>query len=285
MSRFNVQSLVALILTINLGLMSAAGPSIGVAQANGDFSIDGAKVTGNATLFEGSRVETGNAASRLQLGSGTKVQLASNSRGRVYRDHLILENGSGQFQAAKDYQVEVLSLRIAPAQGGSSAKVIVKNSNKVQVSALNGAVSVTNRKGILVANLMKGTALEFTPQEHPGAPAMSTMTGCLRKHEAHYLLTDETSNVTVELKGAELEKNVHHRIRITGTGQTGATPYAGATQLIQVSTLETLGGCKTHAFPAGAAIVAGIVVAGAAIGTAVAVHGGGGNTPLSPSAP
>src|SRR5690349_17265051 len=65
--RYSVQSLIAMILAVNLSLGMAASPAVGVVTAPGSFTIDHASIAGNATLFEGNRIETGKASSHLQL--------------------------------------------------------------------------------------------------------------------------------------------------------------------------------------------------------------------------
>jgi hypothetical protein len=47
--------------------LMAAPPSIGVIRSSGDFQVDGSTVSGNATLFEGSTVQTAAAQSKIQL--------------------------------------------------------------------------------------------------------------------------------------------------------------------------------------------------------------------------
>ena len=51
------------------------GPVIGIAVANGTFQVDNAQVTGNTTLFDGSKIETAESSSRLRLRDGTRVEL------------------------------------------------------------------------------------------------------------------------------------------------------------------------------------------------------------------
>ena len=86
MHRYTVQSLITLILVANLSLGMAAAPAVGVVTARGSFTIDDSRITGNATLFEGNKIQTGPASSQLQLNNGAKMQLAAESRGIVYRD-------------------------------------------------------------------------------------------------------------------------------------------------------------------------------------------------------
>src|SRR5882724_3952207 len=124
----------------------AAAPAVGIATARGSFTIDNSSIAGNATLFEGNRIETGRTSSQLQLNNGAKMQLAAESRGIVYRDRLVLERGSGR---AENYSVEALSLHIRPDGGNGSAQVSVADRGQVLVAALNGPVRVSAANGVL----------------------------------------------------------------------------------------------------------------------------------------
>src|SRR5580765_2198613 len=79
--------------------LSAAGSSVigmvssGPGQAG--ISIDGARVSGNATLFDGSVVAS-TGYSRLQLSSGARVDLGADSVVRVFANHVSLEGGSSE---------------------------------------------------------------------------------------------------------------------------------------------------------------------------------------------
>src|SRR6185295_14572584 len=60
--------------------LTAANGSIGIAVTNGGFQVDHARVSGNATLFDGSSVETAKAPSQLQLNDGVVMRLAADAR-------------------------------------------------------------------------------------------------------------------------------------------------------------------------------------------------------------
>ena len=77
-----------------LSYAEAGTVSIGTASARGDMRVDNNMVTDSATLFEGSVVETGQASADLHLGAGTEITMASSSRGTLYRDHLVLQQGA-----------------------------------------------------------------------------------------------------------------------------------------------------------------------------------------------
>jgi len=87
--------LIGIVAAAILGAAWAAGPAIGIATANGDFRVDRASVSGNATVLEGSLVETGLSGSQLRLYEGTGMRLGSDSRGKVFRDAWFLNKGGG----------------------------------------------------------------------------------------------------------------------------------------------------------------------------------------------
>lgn len=170
MHRFGVHSLVALLIAAPISVLSAATPGIGIAMSDGTLTINNARTAGNATLFEGNTIETGNASSRLQLNSGATLQLSSDARGTVYGDRLVLEKGATQV-GGSSYEVNARTLHIV----GSDARVSVMGKT-VEVAALTTPVRVSNAQGVLVANLEPGKALDFTPVQDAGAQAATTTT-------------------------------------------------------------------------------------------------------------
>ncbi len=161
--------------------------------------------------------------------------------------------------------------------GRSAARILLAGNTHVQVAAIAGSLRVLNSQGLLVAALEPGTALEFDPQA-TGEP--EKLTGCLRSIPGHFLVTDEITNVTVELSGAGLDRESGNRVEVTGAMDPTGAPVSGATQFVRVSGLKHLGkGCPTNkAAAAGAGGAAGKSAgAGKAIGlsaTALAVIGG-----------
>jgi hypothetical protein len=99
------------------------------------------------------------------------------------------------------------------------------------------------------------------------------------------VLTDETAAVTAELQGPGLDKYVGGCVEITGALVPSAQPVTGATQVIRVSKVKRCSKPAAAAAAGGAAgaagmavatkaVIVGIVVAGAATGTAVALTRG-----------
>jgi hypothetical protein len=245
-----LRAAMAVCLALQISIGSAASPAIGVATAKGSFNLDASKTAGNGTLFEGSTVETG----------GVRMTLDVGTRGKVYRDYLLLEKGTGQINGGADYRIRARSLQIEPSAGGQ-AKVTLTGANKVLVAALTAPVRVTNASGLVIAELSAGHAVEMEPQA-AGAAAPSTLSGCLVKKAGHYTLTDETAGITVELQGPGLEKEIGNKVEVTGAMDTSATPVSGASQVIRASQVKHLGK-RCSAKAAAAAGAAGAAGAGA----------------------
>lgn len=276
------EPVLSVLLALNLTLATAGPPVIGTIVAAGSFRVDDATVTGNATLFEGATVETRLAVSNLDLSSGTHVALWPESKGRVFGDHLILEKGSGEMAKAAGFHMEARTLRIQPETGHASARVMLEGNTRVQVAALEGSLRVLNSRGLLIAALAPGTALDFQPPASPQAGSEPwKMTGCLRVAAGHFLLTDDTTNVTAELEGDGLAAEGGNRVEITGALDPTGTPVSEATQVLRVSQVRRVGkGCpggKRAAAAAGAGGGAAKGAGGGVLGlsvTTIAIIGG-----------
>jgi len=269
--------------------LTAVPPSIGVVRSDGDFKVDGSTVRGNATLLEGSTVQTGGTQSRIQLSGGAEIVLSPASRVQVYRDHTVLQQGTQSVKNGERYRIDAATLRISLTDTHTLAEIVAKDSNRVSIAAREGSVDVRNGAGVLVATVRPGLALAFDTQAG-GTATASKMSGCLVTKGGKYLLTDSTTNVTVELQGSDAAKSAGHRVEITGLMVPDATPADGASQVIQVVTVDSVGaacgqlmrasrgqsgggaagaggGLSTGAI---AAIVAGVAVVGTVVGLGVA---------------
>ncbi len=213
----NVQLRTVIFAIFAVVLATAAAPPIGLAIANGDFTLDNQPVPGNATIFDGNTIETLGSASRVSLKTGTRIELAEGSRGVFHRDYLMLEKGITQVETSQPYRIQALSFKIVPVERAASARVSIMGPDSVRVAALTGTVRVSNREGVLVASLSPGRPLDFSPQAEAGAAAPSRLSGCLTKSEGRYWLKDETANVTTELKGGDVASRVGSQVEVLGT--------------------------------------------------------------------
>lgn len=138
----------------------AVSPTIGVASALGTFTVNDAKVEGNANVFEGSQIKTGTASSRVYLQGGADLTLGINSAGTFYKDHILLQQGATRVDGMNHYTVEAGSYRIQSAEPASEA-VIRLADGEVQIAALSGSLNVLNAKGALLTHIGAGTASSF----------------------------------------------------------------------------------------------------------------------------
>jgi hypothetical protein len=248
-------------------MATAAETPLGVVRARGDIRVDNATVSGNSTIFSGSVVETGDARSHITLNTGGRVVLISGTRAALYQDRFVLQKGATDIAAASALRIEAGQLRIS-APANSRLQVGMNGTDEVQVAAVSGQAEVRNSSGILIARVLQGEGVRLRGQDAPGSS--SKLSGTLSRRNGRFFLTDETSRVTVELRGTGLERVVGSKIQVTGQTMSGVTPAAGASHVVSVSEFNVVGGAASGA--AGKAAAAGMK-AGLSKG-AIAVIGG-----------
>ncbi len=110
-----------------------------------------------------------------------------------------------------------------------------------------------------------------------GADTPAKYTGVVREENGKFFLTDETTNVTVELRGKNLAKLKGKHVTVTGSVLAGEAAAAGAAAVVSVSSATTVAaaaGAGAAAAGAGAATAGGISAGTiAVVGGAVAVGG------------
>ena len=187
---------------LSLSCSFAATPTIGVASALGTFSVNDAKVEGNANIFNGSQIKTDQAASQVYLQNGAALTLATYSAGTLYKDHVVLQQGSAKVDGINGYSIQAGNLRIRGAEALSQAVVRLQGS-RVQVAALTGSIEVLTARGALLSRVNAGHASEF---ENNGSPATGGQSGATAGQSGATAQTGATS-------GAEQA----HRTRIHET--------------------------------------------------------------------
>jgi hypothetical protein len=255
----------------SLVIASASPPVIGVARSRGAFLINHASVPGSATIRDGTSVETMDTSSNLSLNGGEKVLLASGSSATIHQDRLILDRGTAELSGSSLYQIETANLHITPSSTGATIRVVVEPTDRVNIAAVSGTAEVRNLQGMLVANILSGTAL----QVRAANPSAVRLTGIIRTAGGKYFLTDETNKVRVELRGSNLKNLVGKHVQVTGSVQSGATPAAGASQVVTVAqaTIVNAAGAAGGA-AAGAAVSHGLSTAAIAVIGGAAATGG-----------
>jgi hypothetical protein len=221
---------------------TAASPAIGIVTASGHFTLDQSQVWGNATVFEGSVVETGSASSEVALRNGAKLQLAKDSRARILADRVVIEKGIGQISAPESFEVNAANLRIH-----STGRLRVNMGQTVEIASLAGSARVSSASGMLLAAIPAGRTMGFSPQAANGTV---TRTGCLLFKDNHYIMQDENTQEVVELSGGQnLGAQVGNRVEITGAASSAKPAVSIATLIVNVAAMtpKSSGGCLSVA--------------------------------------
>jgi hypothetical protein len=261
---------VAAIIMCMLSYASAGTVSIGTVNARGEMRVDSNNVQGNATLFDGSVVETGQATADLLLNKGinkgVEIKLSTSSRGTLYSDHLVLQQGESELAASSQFELQANGLRVTPNEANSRGVVSLKAGNTVEVASLNGSFGVTNAHGVLLANVRPGRVVSFAMQAKANPNAFSG-SGLVSFENGTYFLTT-TENVKYVLTCKDVRKFVGEKVvfvygSIEGTpGQAGGSLCVKSMELNGQSGLGLSNGTKW--------LIAGIAVAGG-VGAAVAI--------------
>jgi len=256
------------VLMCTLSYAAAGTVSIGTASARGDMRVDSYMVTGNATLFDGSVVETGKATADLRLNKGTEITMGAGSRGTLYRDRLVLERGASELSASTPFQVQAIGLRVVASEANSRGSVVMVSGNTVEVAALTGSFGITNSEGLTLASVRPGHPLSFAIDAGQTAtvPAVKSeikVTGTIGKLEDG-TFTITFNGTTYQVVGKDLTSLVGQTAKLHGTVlgslsqgiTTGQTPADGLPLVFQLSGKN-----------------GGVLATGAAAGTAGAVAG------------
>jgi hypothetical protein len=256
---------VVTVLMCMLSYAAAGTVSIGSVSARGDIRVDSYMVKGNATLFDGSVVETGQATADLRLDKGTEITMSTGSRGTLYRDRLVLQQGESELAANSSFQLEANGLRMTPNGPNSRGVVSLKAGSTVEVAVLTGSFGVTNDQGVLLASVRPGQTISFAMQAG-GVPTSFSGTGMVSYENGHYYLTSDV-NVKYELTCKDFKKYVGTKVVII-SGIVQAPAAAGAASTICVRSLEING--ATGMSTTTKLIIDGVVVAaGGGIGVGI----------------
>ncbi len=259
------------IILFSLSCASASGGSkpIGTVSARGDLRIDGSPVTSNATLFDGTAVETSQATATLQLVNGAEVKLATNSRGVVYSDHLVLLQGRSQLKTSgSHFLLEADGLSVAPGGANTLGVVALSPANTVEVAAVKGDLRVTEDSDLAVAEVVTGAAMLFHPMQQAaapeGSPFLNAVEGLVSEADGIYFLTTVSGSKYQLITGKELRKYNNKKVVVSGFLQAGAATSDQTQLLVTEIDFNGAGGSGSNKALIGILIVGG--GAGAAIG-------------------
>lgn len=253
---------VAIVILSMLAFAEAGTVSIGTASARGDLRVDSYMVKGNATLFNGSVIETGQASADLRLSKGTEITMSASSRGTLYGDHLVLQQGESELATSSQFQLDAKGLRVTANQPNSRVVVSMRPGNTVEVAALTGSFGVTNDHGALLASVHPGIPVSFAMQAGSDSSSI-TVTGTVSFEDGHFFLTVADTGAKYELTGKDLKKVIGKTITVSGPVVSGATLPAGVTSEIDVSNSKVAG--------AGLLSTQGWIITGVAVGAGVGI--------------
>jgi hypothetical protein len=261
---------VAAIILCMLSYASAGTVSIGTVNVRGEMRVDSNNVKGNATLFDGSVVETGQATADLLLNKGlnkgVEIKLSTGSRGTLYNDHLVLQQGESELAASSQFELQANGLRVKPNEANSRGVISLKSGDTVEVASLSGSFGVTNDHGVLLANVRPGRVVSFAMQAKAN-PNVFSGTGLVSFENGTYYLTTEES-VKYVLTCKDVHRFVNNKVVISGTLE-GAPGQAGGS--LCVKSMEINGQSGLGLSDGTKWLIGGIVVAGG-VGAALAIH-------------
>jgi len=185
----------------------AASPSIGSATTRGETRIDNHQVRGGGTVFDGSVVETGQSISSgvdLRLASSAEVTLDRDSRGTLYRDHLVLERGTARLGATGSFRVQANGLEVVPAEADTSGIVSIDPANSVTVEAKNGTLEIRDSAGAGVARVRPGHPLKFSSLNDKSSAEVSER-GTVSAENGRYYLNASETGMKFEVKGDNVQ--------------------------------------------------------------------------------
>jgi hypothetical protein len=251
-------------LSVSSELSPAAQRHIGVAVSQTVFGLNGLRVPGNATVYEGDALETTTSVCRVYLNNGEWGIFSKGSRCHLFARHVDIEAGSGRIFG---YAATARGLSVRPDTGATGTVSVT--GKIVEVAALTGNLHVYNSRGTIIANLAPGRILNLEPgsEEQSGTYSLS---GCVVEVKGKSLMTDPTTNVTVELRGTKIPAG--HPAKITGIALPDAQPVPGTDRVIRIQKFTQLPGTCPSAsvLASGAAAGVSASAAGIAVGTASA---------------
>jgi hypothetical protein len=258
---------VAAVLLCMLSYAEAGTVSIGTVSARGNMRVDSYTVQGNATLFDGSVIETGQATANLRLTKGAEITMSTGSKGTLYSDHLVLQQGESELAASAPFQLQANGLHVTANEPNARAVVSLKPDNTVEVASLSGSFGVTSEHGVLLANVHPGRVVSFAMQAGAGANPMTFSGVGLVSFEngTYYLTTDEDVKYVLTCKDAH--RFIGDKVAVLGT-ISGAAGQTGASLCVKTMDINGGGGGLSTTSKW---IIAGVIVgAGTGLGIALA---------------
>jgi hypothetical protein len=235
--------------------------------------INGYPVWSNGTLFDGTAVETSQATATLQLVNGTQIKLATDSRGLVYSDHLVLLQGKSELKTSgAQFLVEADGLSVAPGAPNTLGIVTLSPANTVEVAAVTGQLRVTQKSDLAVAQVVTGAAMSFHPMQAAAAPEgsnfLNAVEGLVSDTNGIYFLATVSGSKYQLVTGKELRKFNNKKVVVSGFLQAGAEASEPTQLLVTSIDFNGAGG------PSSKKVLIGVAVAGGGAAAAIAIAEG-----------
>lgn len=266
---------VAAILLCMLSYAAAGTVSIGTASARGDIRVDNYPVAGNATLFNGSVVETEQATADLRMNKGTKITLSSGSRGTLYSDHLVLQKGESELAASDSFQLQANGMHVIPNEPNARGVVTIRDGKTIEVASLSGSFGVSSEHGVMLANVHPGRTVSFAMQDGANPSEFYGVGLVTFENGTYYLTTDEDVKYVLTCKDSH--RYVGDKVVVSGTIQGGTGQPGSVGTMLCVKSMDINGG--NGGLSRGTKwLIAGILVGGGAA-AAIALAGRGSKKP------
>jgi hypothetical protein len=180
--------------------------SVGTASVRGNIRVDGNQITTDATLFDGSTVETTAVSATLYIDTHSVIMMDTGTRSIVHENYVKLEQGKIDVKPVCGFVVEVDRVRVTPNSTTAHGVIYISNSS-VSVMALHGEFLVLDDHGRVLSELHSGSSKSFgTGEVEPLAQAIHV--GNLSILDHHHLLTSfaPDTDVTYELQGRHADR-------------------------------------------------------------------------------
>lgn len=275
-----------------ISTVSAAPENIGLLMTTGKVQVDGEPVPGNAAVFSGNRIASGDGIANLRFADGTSAVMRPDAQMTIYREHSVMVRGVTMQRGADKHPVIADGLRISGRTPNAAVLVGVKDESHFEVAAEGGELEVRTPTGNLIARVVPGKNLGFTISKAPDEAQGNTVLLCGRLG-GNDQLTDNITSVTYLLQSPTSLGTFHDKtVAVTGTvvNSTATPPVVG------VSSIKIVASCEVAAPGAGPAAthivsskwlyaVAALAAAGIIAGVVIYNTGHGGPSPATPAVP
>lgn len=255
-----------------------------VAWSSGNLRINGTAHSGSANVAPESAVETTSASGQLYLADGSRLRIGSETNIAVGANSLHLARGVARIDAVAPGRpalpIRAGELEIRATDGIVSRGMKSDGAHTIDdliVSAQSSPVEVRKQDGVLLAMVRPGETLSFAFGKARVHPRTTELNGVIREENGKYYVTDQTTNVKVELSGKDFSAWKNKQVRLSGElNQNSAGQSTLAVKEVVVTNPATLRPSpkKVSRLPMPRAVLAGVVVTSAAIaGTSLALVG------------